>query len=804
MNHSKIFFAVLAVFIAPLSGTDALAQYSPSIGDLNAIFEPPMNIQNIICGPLADDAQKSVCKDGVASARWMAEKYAKKAGGYLGCVDGLSQGLSQGFQAGRNPTPEMLAEARAFVAGVSFTSALERGRSHAAAVGETASADQIIARYRAVIGKVDPRGRPVLPNKDPVLPENSFKGFDDGYARDVLSTDAGLASVYQSGWVSQQSPWVEQSSAMNLYSMQQQYSSELCSLGGTVFGRRSMPSLGWWDLFRARGQFNFEMYGWNNADWAWDVLINDEKTLDSYMVFAGIENRTKTVTEAVAIKETRPKLDANGKAIPKLDADGKPMVDSYGRPIYLTEEVVTGYRTETKTIPLNESEKKVLRSAYLTGFRESYGRYFARQYASMDYHRSALEKWKIGSIIGTGVGSGVARQTARKDAYDQGYKLASAAAYAERVRENYLGSFRYLIDIFEKNAVLELNSVMVQGEVADAIFRPGESLFVQFSATNLGEVARPSVFSLLRARGVSALNSYPFTVGILNTGAFTTGILARIDANHPARQFAEMTFGVSSPGDLKEVARSLVVHKGVQAPIHDYLEVEHVDFRLDTLKGEATALVDLVNPAQSSAPVLVSDVRLNLGAYGSAVTSALSVPGGAMDQRRILVGGMDPLDLIRAGRISGVVTTVVAGRAAHQVPVEAQVGEGGSAAILRYFDALATGRTLNTGKAGYDDRIAALISILGSEVKKDVARNLVWRREEQVRGTWLWTIRQVYEESKNANRMDAKAQQAYDRLGSFLAQYRDQVKAGGGLHLNRAENRRNYMEQIQKFAPRAN
>jgi hypothetical protein len=784
-------------------GPLALAEYSPTIGDLNAIFDPPMNIQNIICGPMTDESQKSVCKDGVASARWMAEKYAKKAGGYLGCIDGLSQGLAQGYQAGRNPTSEMLAEARSSVAGVTFTSAIERGRRQAAAVGETASADQIIARYRAVIGKVDVYGRPVLPNKEPVLPENQFRGFDDGYSHDVLSTDSGLAAVYQTGWVTPQSPWIDRLSAMSVYSIQQQYSTELCSMDGTIFGRRSMPAPSWWDLFRARGQFNFERYGWNDADWAWDVLIRDDKNLDSYMVFAGIENRTKTVTEPVAIKEIRPKLDANGKAIPKLDAEGKPMLDSYGRPIYLSEEVITGYRNETRVLPLSEAEKKALRNAYLIGFRESYGRYYARQYASIDYHRSALEKWKIGSIIGQGVGSGVARQVARKDAYDQAYKLASATAFAERVRENYLGSFKYLIDIFEKNPVLELNTVLIQGEVADSIFRPGESLYAQFSATNLGEVSRPSIFSLLRGRGVSAVNSHAFSVGMLNSASFTTGILARIDSNHPARQFAEMTFGVSTPGDLKEVARSLVIQKGVQAPIHDYLEIDRADLKLDTLKGEASALIDLVNPAQSSAPILVTEVRLNLGRHGSAASSALSVAGGAMDQRRITIDGIDPLELIRAGGISGVVSTTVAGRVAHQMPVEARVTESGVAAILRYFDALATGKTRNTGKADYGDRVAELIRLLSEAARGDVARNLIWRRESHVNTTWIARIQSTYEESKNANRIDSQAQQAYDRLGASLAKYRDEVKAGGGLRFNRRGNRKHYIEQIRRFAPGA-
>ncbi len=73
-------------------------EYSGTVNDLNSIFDPPSNIQGIICQQTVNDGNANsfkACSDGVASARWMAEKYAKNSGKYLGCMDGFYQGMGK-------------------------------------------------------------------------------------------------------------------------------------------------------------------------------------------------------------------------------------------------------------------------------------------------------------------------------------------------------------------------------------------------------------------------------------------------------------------------------------------------------------------------------------------------------------------------------------------------------------------------------------------------------------------------------------------------------------------------------------
>ncbi len=784
-----------------LTSTPAFAQnFSPTVSDLNTIFDPPMNIQGMICVQM-DEGQKSVCKDGAAAARWMAEKYAKNAGSYLGCLDGFSQGLNLGFHAGKNPTAEMTQYAATFTAGAKFTSAEERAKAQARGEGQTISADQIIARYRAVIGKRDALGRPLLPNKSYELPEITFKGFDGGYDYDFTQRDANYSAVYQSGWVTTASAWDDRVAAAKLYSLQGSYANQMCRNDDTIFGRRQMPALTIWDIFRSYGKFNFETYGWNNADWAWDVLNNYEKTLDQYVTYTEIEKQTKQITVEVPIKETRPKLDSLGKAIPKLDSTGKPVVDSFGRPVYETEEVVIGKRNEIRTVALTTAEKDALRNAYMIGFKESYSRYYARQYASQNYHSVGMDKYKIGIEMGKLVGAEVAQKTALRLAYDAAYKNTSLGVYASEAHEKYKASFNYLMQIFAQNPVLEMNQAMVLGQTNDGIFRAGEELKVQFTATNLGEVSRPATFSILNSdKIIPSVSGFSFSVPALGSADFISSTLGRVSDSVFAQNSLNVTFGLQNPGDLKEVAKSLIVQKNEMILINDYLEVKRTIPSLDYLSGTFMAKIDVMNPANHFAPLTVSKVELNLGNAGIKQSDVLQLPGGGINNLSLSVEAIDPMTIIQAGGVNGSVNTYVAGRLAHSVPVAAQVNENQALAFVRYFDALATRKSTNTGKEALKDRLAKLVMGFNARVKSDVAQNVLWKRDSEVQGTLIAVIQRVYRESSLANRIDPFAQACYNELGKTLADLRDEVKAGGGLRLNRNANRNDFIDQIKKFA----
>lgn len=100
--------------------------YNATVNDLNTVFDPPQNIQGTICQSTDSDGiqnSSTACRDGVAASRWMAEKYAKKAGKYLGCIDGFYQGVWDGLQQGVNPSSDMVADAEAYVAGSTMESA---------------------------------------------------------------------------------------------------------------------------------------------------------------------------------------------------------------------------------------------------------------------------------------------------------------------------------------------------------------------------------------------------------------------------------------------------------------------------------------------------------------------------------------------------------------------------------------------------------------------------------------------------------------------------------------------------------
>ncbi len=797
----KLFSLRLLSIVPALFGTAAFAQtYSPTVGDLNAIYDPPMNIQGIICLPYTDGNQLSICKDGVAAARWMAEKYAKQAGAYLGCVDGMTQGINAGFVSTQNPTDQMTRDAQNAYSTATFDTAVSRAQQQAIAEGQTVSADQVIQRYRAVIGRRDANGNQVLPDKSYQLPQNTFKGYEDGYTYDVLSKDTSVNAAIQAGWVTNASPWYDQTKAAKLYALQSQATYQACQVGETIFGRNSLPQLTLWDYFASRGKFNFETYGWNNADWAFDVLVKSENTLDTYMTFVQIDKQTKQVSTVVDIKETRPKVGPDGKAIPKLGADGKPVTDSLGRIVYETEEVITGHQTVVNTVPLTDAEKEVLRNAYRTGFKESYKRYYAKQYASLNYNTNGMDKYKTGFAIGSLVGTEVAQKTATKNAYDNAYKVSSTKAYAETSKARYVESFNHLIEIFAHNPVYELNTGTIFGQTPDNIFRAGEELYVQFNATNLGEVARPSTFSILGSPDVNANSGYSFSIPALSSGGVTTSTLGKVNDAKLARSQINVGFGLTNPGDLKEVARSLVVQKNQAITINDYLEIASAVPALDYVTGTLTTNIHAINPANSAAPLTVSKVEVNLGPNGSVQSSVLQVGGGGATDLVLNLNGIDPLSIILAGGVGGNVNSYVGDRLAHSIPITAGLGENFDSAFVRYFDALATGKSNNTGTSSKADRIAALITRFNGKVKADIARNIVWDDVNDVHGTFVGLIQRFYQEAKTAGRITPAAQNVYNQLGQTLIKNRDDVKAGGGIRFNREKNRKRFDSQIKVFA----
>lgn len=789
---------LLGFTMLSVSPTILAQNYAGTVGDLNTIFDPPMNINGTLCDVHVNTGNEhayKACSDGVGAARWMAEKYAKNTGKYLGCLDGFYQGVYDGFNAGKNPTAEMLKQAQAYVNGAKFDSAVSRGLERARAEGQTESADQIIARYRAVVGQKDSAGRPIQPNKDYKFPQVSFNGFDDGYEFDILrQSGSEFEAVYKTGWVTKDSPFEDRLAARRALALQKEYASNFCNQTDTIFARRGMPVVSIWDFFRANRQANFQNYGWRNPDWAWEIFDRDERTLEQYQTFTRLRTLEKTVTETIPVKEQRLKLDANQQPIPLKDPAGAVIPGKFEM-----EEVITGYRTETRRVKISEEEVQALANIYINGFKQAYDRFYARQYASINYNQEGIEKYKIAKVIGKSMGEDVAEHVARKEAYNNQYKLQSAKKYAEEVKSIYKTSFDRLIGIFENNPVIELNDAQVIGMVNDGIFRPGEDLRVQFSVTNLGEVARASSISFESSTDLASNNQgFSFTAPVLDRANYVSNVLGRVTENREARSVISLGMAIKNPGDLAEVARPLVVKKGQNITLNEYAEIESVKGSLNFLQGTLETLVDVKNPASVDSP-MVSVVELNMGQNGIADRNVEPIGARSIRSVSLTINQMDPLAIIIAGGVSGSANVKLGSKSVHRQAVSYNVPVDRRLALSMYFDALATKKSLNTGRESKEDRMAKLMGMLEQFAMDSIEANVKWKKE--MADTIIADLQSVYKESKNANRIDKEAQAIYDQLGKLLAMHvKDRNFRGGGFLGSEKKNKEEYLKAISVFA----
>jgi hypothetical protein len=798
----------LIVGLAILSASPAvLAQsYGGTVSDLNTIFEPPMNINGTICDQYTNTGNEhayKACSDGVGASRWMAEKYAQNAGKYLGCLDGYYQGIYDGFYAGVNPTQEMIKQAEAFVKGANFDTAVSRATQRAQAEGQTESADQIIKRYRAVLGLKDSRGNAVLPNKDYSYPRITFNGFEDGYENDVTRLNAGydFNPVYTAGWVKPTDRFDDRIAARRGLLLQQEYAKSLCDVSQTIFGRSNMPAVTIWDFFKARREYNFQNYGWKSPDLAWDVFDRDERTLEQYQTFTRLRSLEKTETVTIPVKETRFKLDASGNPIKKLDANGQPVVGADGRPVFETEEIITGYRNETRRVKLSDAEVKELERIYVDGFKVAYDRFYAKQYASKAYNSEGLARYATAKIIGRMMGEDVANQTARREAYNKQYQIQSAKKYAEVVKKMYEDSFNRLMNIFETNPVVELNSAELIGSVNDNIFRAGEELRVQFSVSNLGEVSRPTTLIFDNTADVIANpQGFVFSAPALDRKSYVSNVLGAISGDKFAQEQISLGMNLVNPGNLAEVAKPLVVRKNERIMLNDYAEVKRINGSLNYLTGDLNLVVDLENPASITAPS-TAQVELFIDGSGKALDKDIE-PIAAQSLRSVSLttNKLDPLDVIAKGKISGVVNVKMAGRTIHRKAFEIRVSDAPSMAIVRYFDGLATGSISNSGNESRQDRLAKLGSMIEDSVVASIRSKMKWTKPNEVARTAVAELQKVYEEAKRKGAINAESQRNYDDLARTLARHSATLKARGIL--NDRKNRKYYLRELAKISPK--
>jgi hypothetical protein len=789
-----------------------LAQYAGTIGDLNTIYNPPANIAEIICASTNNNPGPGghgyrACSNGVAAARYMAEKYAAGAGKYLGCIDGIYQGIQDGYENFKKPSQQMWQQAQEMIKSATFATATSRAEKQAVSESKTESADQIINRYRQVLGVKDSNGNPVLPDKSYHYPPIQFQGYTDGYEYDLTNGHIGsmnFSGPMNAGWINASTPFELKVAAAKAFEIRNQYA-DVCDNKSTIFGRKNMRQLTIWDYFHQMDENFFKDYGWNNGNWTWDFFINEERNLDLYQTYIGIENLTKKITVQVPItqKQERFKRDANGNLIPKKDANGNPILDSNGNPVYETEivEVVVGYRNEEKTVQLDANDVATLRALYKKAFIDAYNFHFARAYASLYYNTTGMEKYKTGLLIGQIIGEEVARYQAFKAAYNNIYQQNSLKAYTQKFYKLYETSFNRLIRIFETNPVIDLEDAILYGSFNDNIFRAGEELFATYRLANLGEVSRPITLSLLSSADVRANPSgFVLMPPVLERMSGQTPILGKIADNIMARETIQATLLMNNPGDLQEVKSSLRTTKKQSILVREYAEIQSIQPSVDVLSGTLTVGVNLINPSSlnEDQQLAFPEVEVTIDNSNTVLNKTVEkIPAGKTLPVSITTDELDPLQIINSGRISGKVNVKLANRVVHTQSFSVSVDAAPKALIANYFNKLVLGKVKNTGSQTREERIQTLIQIINAYVD-DVLLNdkIRWRRQSHVERTIIADLQRAYAISAASGEMNPEGQKHYTNLALLLAK---KVNNKGRTRIRGLD--KFYLRALKQFAP---
>jgi hypothetical protein len=265
-----------------------------------------------------------------------------------------------------------------------------------------------------------------------------------------------------------------------------------------------------------------------------------------------------------------------------------------------------------------------------------------------------------------------------------------------------------------------------------------------------------------------------------------------------ARETISIQMGIRNPGDVSEVAKSLVARKQRNILLNDYVEIDRVNGNLDFLSGSLSLVVNLKNPARGvESPVSVVEVS-----FGKLGLSEKNVePIGAGENRQVVVNidSLDPLTVILAGQVEGLVQVRLAGKVVHRQSITLNLEMNRMDALVTYFDSLVTKRTLSTGNESLADRLAKLQGMFEEFLKDDIENNIRWKKGDQVAKTIIGLIQRTYDLSKRSGRLNESAQKGYDELGKVLARNLKEVRNGGGLRF-KSTNQKYFLKEISKFA----
>jgi hypothetical protein len=797
-------FITALSMISPQSHAQMYSSYGPRVDGLNKIFNPPQMgiIKDVLCkGYINADLgalKYKACSDGIDAAHYMAQKYAANSGKFLGCLDGMNQGINDGYLASVNPSQAVTTEAEKFVAGATFESATKRATEKAKLEGQTDAAKQLVERYRAVVGRVQ-GGKPVLPSKEYDYPRITFNGFEDGYTHDILNTNTAqqsdLNEIYRLGWINANADEETKIAARSVYQINSANGGSLCSLEQTIFGRQNMPRFTFWDYWRAQRAIDFQLYRWDNKDWAWDIFVNDEKTLGHYVNFNKIPESKKMAQVPITRRDV--KLDENGNPVKKLDANGQPVLDAQGKPVFEYVEVITGY--ENREVLISAEEAAELKGIYANQFKVSYERELANHYASVSYNKEGVESYKVAKLLGTKIGEEVARYRAYKSAYNKKYQLESAKVFANTVHTMYETNFNRILNIFENQSVYDLKAVTVLGMIDDNIFTPGEELAADVTIANLGEKAKDGKLYMAQTSEVNALAAgHPFSINPLTQSRMQTPVLGVINPGLLARENVNVKLTLNNPGDLAEVAKSLNSSASQSLKLRNYIELDKVETALNLFTGEVEVIATVQNPASVAMPTVADLIMTDNKSASLTKVPVLSLAGGTSQRVILRANHLDPLNLIDTKNLSIKVDATLAGKAVSSLTSNVAINGNPVEQRVEYFARLAAGLTRNSGNQSVEDRMDLLKEFILKAVKAEIGKKVRWGKQKEFSKTTLNIVLEQYAKLQRAGALNSEAQFQFNELGVELAKFAPGLKAKGWF--NDKKHRKAYLSVIKKFS----
>jgi hypothetical protein len=722
---------------------------------LDGAYQPPLDVQDSLCKSYTrmdnvlnseDTRAMQACSMGVSAAAWMAQRYAAAEGNFLGCLDGLQQGLFDGYIMTENPSQETIASAQKLYSNLDMPSASSRAEVRGRKDVNSLAESLVVSRFKGAVGTG------VLPDSTLAIPKHTFKGIDGGYEYD----NQGLSDESASAWGVTYTDQIDRTRGSSLYRIHKtNHGGKLSSLCNPVDINFSQTAT-IWDLFRARGEYNFQKYGWKSSDRSWDRFENGMKDTEMRLKYMTIEGRTKVVSEP-DMRNISVEVDDTTKPI--LDAAGMPT----GKFAKKTEIQTVQVGFIQRTVDIKERDKRYYQSIYSNAFKTAYEEYYARTYFGLSYVKSINGGYNLGKVIGGSVGSDVAKVRAEMGAYNQRYKEISIARYNYGWEENYKTEFQSIWNLFANNSMVEVLDGWFYGNTQDGIFTPGETLGAKVKLRNLG-FGKDIITLSASGTGLSALNTKVLTPDSSNTFNVDAQNIAQVTAGVGENVYAQinMTGGVNYESQL-------VTRKSHSFMVNEVAEVRGLNSSFDTVTGAGTLYVTIHNPSSLATSATVS-VEAEIRGLNAIKVESLKLEAGETKSINIPFNGIDPLSIIKGASVSGLVRTKINGRVLDQKTFRNDFSRSERLNTLsKYFHAFVNDASLQASVADYNDRLQALIGMVLSTVSADKENDdFSFNNENQVKSSMLGMVAYTYEAAKTAGTLSANAIEKYNSLGKLL------------------------------------